>query len=297
MSVRGPTGSEKTSTQTKVHTQSLRDELKSCKETLRLKLDEMERLRQQVEDAAMKNKILEKALEFRADEIGLTGHADLLAKVAGLRGEVSALKNDLMDKRKRLHDIEEEKQLASEQNLSLQEQIHQIQQRLAQSRSDIHRLEDGEQLLDQLRQTEQERDVLLEFIQEDVQKSASHTAAADNAIREASVTKRALKEAQESAQAHAEAARVQHSLVSELESVVKGLNVELMLVKDSLARDQRDLETCRLKLDKKDTEIQEMNKIHVVMLGEVSETVNIETCMRNISAFGLNIRITKEPFI
>ena len=256
--------------QTKVHTQSLREELKLSKEMLRVKSEEVERLKLQVEDAGMRNKVLEKALEFRADEIGLAGHADLLAKVAGLRGEVSALKNDLMDKRKRLHDIEEEKQHASEQNLSLQEQISQIQQRLAQSRNDMHRLEDGVQLLEQLRQAEQERDVLLEFIQEDVQKSASLTAATENALREASVTKRALKEAQESAQAHAEALKGQQNLVADLESTVKSLNIELMLIKDSLARDQRDLETCRSKLDRKETEVQEMNKLHVVMLGEVS---------------------------
>lgn len=57
------------------------------------------------EELKLKVKVLEDALEFRADEIGLAGHADLLSKIAHFRGEVNALKNDLQNKHVKLETV------------------------------------------------------------------------------------------------------------------------------------------------------------------------------------------------
>lgn len=57
------------------------------------------------EELRLKIKVLEDALEFRADEIGLAGHADLLSKIAHFRGEVNALKNDLQSKHVKLETV------------------------------------------------------------------------------------------------------------------------------------------------------------------------------------------------
>lgn len=57
------------------------------------------------EELKLKVRVLEDALEFRADEIGLAGHADLLSKIAHFRGEVHALKNDLQSKHVKLETV------------------------------------------------------------------------------------------------------------------------------------------------------------------------------------------------
>lgn len=57
------------------------------------------------EELKLKIRVLEDALEFRADEIGLAGHADLLSKIAHFRGEVNALKNDLQSKHVKLETV------------------------------------------------------------------------------------------------------------------------------------------------------------------------------------------------
>ena len=63
---------------------------------------EKENLLSENEELKLKIRVLEDALEFRADEIGLAGHADLLSKIAHFRGEVSALKKDLQSKHVKL---------------------------------------------------------------------------------------------------------------------------------------------------------------------------------------------------
>ena len=270
-SVHGPSGAEKLSIQTKVHTQSLREELRDAQDALRRKCDELEGVRGQLEDSTMRAKVLEKALEFRADEIGLTGHADLLAKVAGLRGEVSALKKDLLEKRNKLHDIESEKQSVLDSNLTLQQQLSRIQARLAQSKEDIHRLSDGEQLLEQLNLAEQERDVLLEFIQDDLQKNSSLTATADLASREAAAAKKAKEAATHEARRLADTVAEQQSTILRLESDVRTLTAELMLARNSLSKDESESERHRSRADRAELASEELNKMHVVMLAQVRE--------------------------
>jgi chromosome segregation ATPase len=268
-SVHGPSGAEKLSMQTKIHTQSLREELREAQDALRRKGDELDRVRGQLEEAVMRTKVLEKALEFRADEIGLTGHADLLAKVAGLRGEVSALKKDLLEKRNKLHDIESEKQKVLDNNLTLQQQLSRIQTRLAQSKQDIQRLADGEQLLEQLTLAEQERDVLLEFIQDDLQKNSSLTATADNATREAAAAKKAMELATQEARRLGDTVAEQKTTILQLESDARNLTAELMLARNSQARDESDVERYRGKADRAELASEELNKMHVEMLAQV----------------------------
>ena len=78
-------------------------------DVLRQELDKananLENVYAENEEQRLKIKVLEDALEFRADEIGLAGHADLLSKIAHFRGEVNALKNDLQSKNVKLETV------------------------------------------------------------------------------------------------------------------------------------------------------------------------------------------------
>ena len=117
----------------RVHLEKVRKELENSKES-------ENQLRIQV-------KILEDALDFRSVEVGLSGQADLLAKVAKLKGEVTALRNELSDREKRLEEVEDVKLNLSTRHELLQKQISMMQKRLAQSQQDTYKLANGVMIL------------------------------------------------------------------------------------------------------------------------------------------------------
>lgn len=68
-------------------------------------------------------KVLEDALEFRSEEIGLSGHSDLLTKVIKLRQEVQLLKQDIIQKDNEMYEMEESKTSIAHQHDVLKSQI------------------------------------------------------------------------------------------------------------------------------------------------------------------------------
>lgn len=154
-----------------VHHQHIgRDEIQQLKKTLETSQQEADRCRAQEAQLKMKIKVLEDALELRSDEIGLSGSADLLAKLAHLRGEVSALKVELTEKRSRLSSAEDSKSDLAARHESLKNQLATVQQRLAQTQQETFRLQNGD-IGELLRATEEERDRLRAFLENDLNKS------------------------------------------------------------------------------------------------------------------------------
>lgn len=243
--------------------------LKTLKNDLHQSHQALERLRSDMENLRNKNSVLEKALDYRADEIGLSGHADLLAKLAGLRGEIGALKHDLMDKRNKIHNIEEERQEARDTNLSLQQQVDQLQEKLAQSKYELQRLQKGETLAQQLSQVENERDILLEFIQEDIKKNSDHVSAMDSAMKEASEAKRRAEIAQSQLKQQSELVDSQKNRIFELESRNSALLAECTAVRGQVTTGREEIDELKAKLDRKDLESQEMNKLHIAILEQL----------------------------
>jgi hypothetical protein len=84
---------------------SAHDDPEPIRQELNKANQELEHVLCENEELKLKIKVLEGALEFRADEIGLAGHADLLSKIAHFRGEVNALKNDLQNKHFKLETV------------------------------------------------------------------------------------------------------------------------------------------------------------------------------------------------
>ena len=74
---------------------ALGDELMRTKQCLDRCQRELEQTKAAESELQIKNRVLSDALEFRMEEIGLSGHADLLAKISALRGEVTALRSEL----------------------------------------------------------------------------------------------------------------------------------------------------------------------------------------------------------
>jgi chromosome segregation ATPase len=152
----------------------LLDEVKNLQDALLIQSQENQLLKEKNEESILKIKILQDALTFRSEEIGLAGSADLLTKVAQLRGEVVALKRDLSEKLSLISTIEEDKKQLTVSHGSLQEQITLIQERLAKSQQEAYRLSNNDIGI-LLKTTEQERDLLLEYIQSDINKNVSLT--------------------------------------------------------------------------------------------------------------------------
>jgi hypothetical protein len=146
------------------------DELKQAQSVGEQLKRELEASREREGQYRMRVKVLEEALEFRSEEIGLAGHSDLLAKVAKLRGEVSALKGELTNKHQKIAEVEDTKADLSDRHETLQRHVAQLQQRLSQSQQEMYRLQNGD-VGELLRQAEAERDRLLKFVQTDMQKS------------------------------------------------------------------------------------------------------------------------------
>lgn len=243
-------------------------------EILRLKHDfensqnELSKARIREQELLMNNKILEEALEFRVDEIGLSGQADLLAKVAALRGEVSALKAELLNKREELHDTETEKQEMGSRHEALQRQISLMQQKLKQSQEDLTRLQRGD-IVDQLKTAEQERDCLLEFVQSDMEKSATIAAkleAVESGLKiakqsevllenRAKVAEKGLEEQM------AKARQIMHEK-SSIEIRVDELEKEKEVLREQVA-------TMQLQVVRKGSEAQELSNMQGTILSQV----------------------------
>lgn len=138
---------------------------------------EIEQLREEEQRSVTRTKLLEEALEFRSEEIGLAGHSDLLSKVVKLRNEVNTLKSELSQKHgsaaSGAEEEEEEKVKADtkQQHEVLQRQILQIQARLSKSQQELYTLQHAD-VHELLRRAEHERDTLLEFVSSDMQKSS-----------------------------------------------------------------------------------------------------------------------------
>lgn len=103
-------------------------------EELRRTKKELENCQRQLENAQeahvetnLKLKILQETLTVRTQDMDLLGHTDLLGKVAGLRGEVSSLKQELMTKRQKINEIEtnsyDQDTLRREASTRVQEQL------------------------------------------------------------------------------------------------------------------------------------------------------------------------------
>lgn len=135
------------------------------------------------EDMKLKVKVLEDALAFRSEEIGLAGHADLLAKLAQLKAEVSAMKMELQQKSQKLTVVEQDKTSLSTQRETLEQQITDIQRRLAHSQEETFKYKHSDIGL-LLKAAEQERDLLLDYIQQDMNKNTTLSAHVENLEQE-----------------------------------------------------------------------------------------------------------------
>ena len=232
----------------------------------------------------LKIKVLEDALEFRVNEIGLSGHADLLTKLSYLKGEISAMKKDLLKKNSLVENLENEKFLIQSEAQTLQQQLTLVQQNLMETKHDLNRSKQllnislpysGEQhstsspsssvpregeesspphvinALDQIKSLEQERDLLIEFIQTDLQKSSS----LQTELNEIKFQTKAMSEEKE---------RLERQLVTVTEKLTvksakyEDLSKDFVQIESELKSVERERNEFRVIAQKREEEIQEL---------------------------------------
>jgi hypothetical protein len=151
--------------------QVMQDNLKRSElraEDLAQKVENERRLR---EDAENESFVLQNALNSRLSEEGLTQHHDLVAMVAKLRGELSALHDQHRAKCVLLGDCESAKASVEEKGSKLAAVVDQQKHIIAQLEKEVNGLI-SQDAGEKIRALQQERDVLLDFIQKDMHKSA-----------------------------------------------------------------------------------------------------------------------------
>jgi predicted nuclease with TOPRIM domain len=244
------------------------DELKQAQSVGEQLKRELEASREREGQYRMRVKVLEEALEFRSEEIGLAGHSDLLAKVAKLRGEVSALKGELTNKHQKIAEVEDTKADLSDRHETLQRHVAQLQQRLSQSQQEMYRLQNGD-VGELLRQAEAERDRLLKFVQTDMQKStdlAKHVERLEEELRN-------VRRGENSN--HETVARLQATLDAEmgkyrqLEERFAAAMTQLKDLQQTQQADEAEKVALTNQFNRKSTEADELNRMQMNLFVQV----------------------------
>eukprot|EP01031_Cornospumella_fuschlensis_P025236 gene25236-30478_t len=215
--------------------QALSDELKSTESNVTKLSRTIAKYKSLLEEAQMKNKVLEDALLFRADELEIAGHAGLLSKVAQLKTEVISLKKELMAKNEMLESNENKAHTLLESNETLVQQIEYVKARLLeQEKENIKYAQSGNNLPELLRQAESERDTLLTYIQTDMQRSADIASQLEqreselrSACKKIHSQEQQLQEANEKLEGYAEKTRFLEKQVVDLEEAKVSLEGEV----------------------------------------------------------------------
>lgn len=244
------------------------DELKQTHDQLEQVKKNLETSKEHEGQLRMRIKVLEEALEFRSEEIGLAGHSDLLAKVAKLRGEVTALKSELTNKHQKIVEIEDTSADANSRHEALQRHVAQLQQRLSQSQQEMYRLQNGD-VGEMLKTAEAERDRLLNFIQSDMQKSSVLAKQVEHLESELRNQRRNESSASEVAtrfNAALESEGVKFRRLEEQYHAQVGQNKELQRVNQLLEAEKAAITT---QFERKSVESDELNKMQMNLFVQV----------------------------
>jgi chromosome segregation ATPase len=251
----------------------LMDEIKSLQDIVHQIEKENQALKERNSDYGMKIKVLQDALTFRSEEIGLSGHSDLLLKVSSLKGEVVALKKELTSKITTVDSAEQEKKSLLTEQKSLQEQIASIQDRLAKSQQENFKLSNNDLAL-LLKTTEQERDLLLEYIQQNMTKTLALTKQIEVLENESRVSMQKIFLLEKTHQDNNEMFERNKTLLNSLENENLDLKHKMKEVLQEHDQQSYELENCKKHFNRKSVETEENEKIQATLFTQVNASLN-----------------------
>lgn len=200
---------------------------------------------------------LERALELKAAELGLSNsQAGVLADFARLRGEIVALRNDIEDKRTQLADKEDAHRNCQKRCEELQQRLKAADARVKQQEAELKMMGSTE-LLENLRQAQSERDMLIDYIQTE-----------SNTQTQLSVEIESLKSQLTAVQEENSALREESKTALKQKDDVSALRQQITTLESQLQNERRISE-------RKDAEIEEMGKMQLELLSQLKEKTDL----------------------
>jgi chromosome segregation ATPase len=245
----------------------LKQELRNTKEKLSKTEKKVSAIAAERDELATRIKLLEDALDQHVEEMGLSGQADLLAKIAALRGEVLALQDDLARSKGMLSEAEKCREVIAQDKNYLEEQIESIYQRLSTTQEENARIK-ATSVQEYLEQVERERNLLLDYVHQDMEKSSVIEKEKDEllvSLKESKQREKEIKKAFE--ELEFEVRQNAYSKVvgaSALDAKQKDLQENIDCV-------ERELELTKHALSRKEAEADELSKMQMELLGKMKE--------------------------
>jgi chromosome segregation ATPase len=247
---------------------NIKENLKNTKNELDICRNELRKYKEGYEESNEKIIIMEGALEYKSNEIGVAGHADLLTTISQIRGENSALKADINEKRNKLHEVQENNNVLLSQQETLMRQITSTHERLTKSQIDLSKLQSSD-IGGKLQEAVKERNLLLEYIQTDLEKNG-------NVCKRLSLLEIDYQRVNEELKLLKENEKKSGSLLEKEISKVSSLTVELTnlrsrLIEVSKFNDlvQSEQTTLSSQLNRKGLEADELSKMQMALLLQV----------------------------
>lgn len=245
-----------------------KENLKNIKNELDICRNELRKYKDGYEESKEKILIMEGALEYKSNEIGVAGHADLLTTISQIRGENGALKADINEKRNKLREFEENNKVLLSQQETLMRQITSTHERLTKSQIDLSKLQSSD-IGSKLQETIKERNLLLEYIQNDLEKNG-------NVCKKLSLLEIDYHRVNEELKLLKESEKKSDLLLEKEISKVSSLTVELTNLRSRLIEVakfndlvQSEQTTLSSQLNRKGLEADELSKMQMALLLQV----------------------------
>lgn len=165
-------------------------------------------------------------------------------------------------------------QKCREKNEQLNESVSAMQLRLMEAKHDMSRMQNSKDLLDQLKDVETERDVLVDFIQADMKKSATINEkldATESQLRQEKDARMLVEKKLHQSEHDLEDKTIK---LSSLLEKVQSLNVQVEEGKQAKRTLEMQLDEVKICMDRKSLEADELFKIQTSLLSQVSETMS-----------------------
>ena len=234
------------------------------------------------EDVSNEVFVLKNALDDRLREEGITEHHELVALVAKLRGELSALHEQHRGNLVQLRENQAKRVALEDKCAKLSSQVDAQQRDMDRLEGEVKTLAGTDQTTsEKIRSLQQERDVLLDFIQTDMQKSAALGSKLEAETKAFKDTEAALVSVSSRVDAADAAAREVDGLREDLRlrrlEIEELTKMEAELVsqgrskQEALSRQQSELAAAAAKTTELEAQVSVMREDGRVLRGELGE--------------------------
>jgi hypothetical protein len=169
--------------------------------------------------------------------------------------------------------------LHREKNDQLNESVSAMQMRLIEAKHDMSRIQSSKDLLDQLKDVETERDVLVDFIQTDMKKSANISEKLEISESKLLSEQQLRSEMELKLQANETNLNECTMQLSKVQQEMQSLRQELDEKKHANHALEMQLDETKISLERKNIEADELFRMQTSLLSQVIESERLAECI------------------